>query len=320
MIRSYCLAASVLIGISGTAVAQSYPSKTVRIVVPSVPGGGQDVVARAMAQKFAEAWGQPVIAENRAGAGGNIAAEAVARAAPDGHSILLTTAGLAIAPSLYRKLSYDPVKDLLPVSQVMSTFLVLVTHPSLPPTVKELIALAKAQPGKLNYYHFGSGSGLHLTGEMFSAAAGIEFTNVIYKGDGDAIPAMLRNDIQMSFLNPAAAVSHVKAGKLRALAVSGNTRGSVFPDVPTMAELGYPDVNYVGFIGFFVPAGTPRDVVNKIANETIRVVRLPEIIEKMPVWGGESAGTTPEAFAAKYRDDIARYARIIKSANVPLAD
>jgi tripartite-type tricarboxylate transporter receptor subunit TctC len=310
----------LLLGLTAGATAQNYPTKPVRIIVPSAPGGGQDIVARGMAQKFSEAWGHQVIAENRAGAGGNIAADVVARSAPDGYTILLTTAALAIAPSLYRKLSYDPVNGFIPVSQVMSTYLVLVVHPSLPGSVKELVAYAKANPGKLNYYHFGLGSGLHLTGEMFRAAANIDFTNVIYKGDGEAVPALLRNEVQMSFLNPAASVGHVRAGKLRALAVSGVTRGSVFPDVPTMAELGFPDVNYVGYIGFFVPAGTPRDIVGKIANETIRTVRMPDINEKMPVWGGDAAGTTPEAFAAKFKEDIARYAKVIKQANVPPAD
>jgi len=315
------LAASVLLlSLVTGATAQNYPTKPVRIVVPSVPGGGQDVVTRAMAQKFSEAWGHQVIADNRPGAGGNIGADAVARSAPDGYTILLTTAALAIAPSLYRKLSYDPVNGFIPVSQIMSTYLVLAVHPSLPGTVKDLVAYAKANPGKLNYYHFGIGSGLHLTGEMFRVAAGIDFTNVIYKGDGDAVPALLRNEVQMSFLNPTAVVQLVKAGKLNALAVSGTARGSAFPDVPTMAELGYPDVNYVGYLGFFVPAGTPRDIVAKIANETIRTVRMPDINDKMPIWGGDGAGTTPEVFAAKFKEDVARYARVIKQANIPPAD
>jgi tripartite-type tricarboxylate transporter receptor subunit TctC len=314
------VASTLLLGLATAATGQSYPTKPVRVIVPTVPGGGQDVVARGMSLKFSEAWGQQVIVENRAGAGGNIAAEVVSRSVPDGYTILLTTAALAIAPSLYRKLNYDPVNGFIPVSQVMSTYLVLVVHPSLPGSVKDLVAYAKANPGKLNYYHFGLGSGLHLTGEMFRSAANIDFTNVIYKGDGEAVPALLRNEVQMSFLNPTAVVQHVKAGKLRALAVSGTARGSVFPDVPTMAELGYPDVNYVGYIGFFVPAGTPRDIVAKIANETIRTVRMPDINDKMPAWGGDGAGTTPEAFSAKFKEDVARYARVIKQANVPLVD
>ena len=319
--RSVCLlAACMLLGAATGAASQSYPAKPVRIVVPSVPGGGMDVVTRALAQKFTEAWGQQVLVENRPGGGGNIGADAVAKSAPDGYTMLMTTASLAIAPSLYRKLTYDPVKSFVPVSQIMSTYLVLVVHPSLPSDLKGLIALVKAQPGKLNYYHMGPGSGLHLTAEMFRAAANIDFTMVIYKGDGEAVPALLRNEVQMSFLNPTASVQQVKAGKLRALAQSGTSRGSAFPDVPTMAELGYPEVNYVGYLGFFVPAGTPRDVVNKIASETIRVVRLPDIRARMPVWGGDSAGTTPEEFGAKFREDIARYAKVIKQAKVPPVD
>ncbi len=315
------LAVSVLLlGVVSGLSAQPYPSKPVRIVVPSVPGGGQDVIARTLGQKFTEAWGQQVIVDNRPGAAGNIGAEAVARSAPDGYTILLTTVALATAPSLYRKLTFDPVNGFIPVSQIMSTYLVLVVHPSLPSSVKELIGLARAQPGKLNYYHFGPGSGLHLTGEMFKIAANIDFTNVIYKGDGEAIPALMRNEVQMSFLNPTAAVPQVRAGKLRALAVSGTARGSVFPDVPTMAELGFPSVNYVGYVGLFVPAGTPRDVVGKIASETIRTMRMPDIREKVPAWGGEPAGTTSEEFTAKFREDVAIYARLIKQANIPPAD
>ncbi len=320
MKRIFLLAACMPLFIGGGAIAQSYPNKPVRVVVPSVPGGGQDVVTRAVAQKFTEAWGQQVLVDNRPGAGGNIAADAVARSQPDGYTILMTTASMAVAPSLYRKLTYDPVKSFTPVSQIMSTYLVLVVHSSLPTDLKQLIALAKKQPGSLNYYHMGPGSGLHIVAEMFRAAANIDFTEVIYKGDGEAMPALLRNDVQMSFLNPTAALPHVKAGKLRVLAQSGVTRGSMFPDVPTMAELGYPDVRYVGFLGFFVPAGTPREIVNHIATETTRVVHLPEIRERMPGWGGDSAGTTPEEFAAKFQEDIATYARIIKQAHVPPVD
>jgi len=307
-------------GMVTAAIGQSYPTKPVRIVVPSAPGGGQDVIGRAFAQKFLEAWGQPVIVENRPGGGSNIGAEVVARSLPDGNSILVTTVVLAIAPSLYSKLTFDPVSGFIPVSQIMSTYLVLVTHPTLPGTVKELVALAKANPGKLNNYHNGLGSGLHLTSAMFRLAAGIDFTDVIYKGGSDAVPALLRNDVQMSFLNTTAVMPMVKAGKLRALAVSGTTRGSAFPDVPTMAELGYPDVNYVGWVSLFVPAGTPRDIVNKIANETIKAVRMPDINDKMPAWGGDGAGTTPEQFGAKFREDVARYAKLIKQINVPPAD
>ena len=169
------LGAAAVAALPTIAMAQAWPTKPARIVVPSVPGGGQDVVARAMAQKFSEAWGQQVIVENRPGGGNNIGADTVAKSAPDGYSMLLTTASLAIAPSLYRKLSYDPVKDLVPVSQIMSTYLVLVVHPSLPHDLKGLVAMAKAQPGKLNYYHMGLGSGLHVTAEMFRTAADIDF-------------------------------------------------------------------------------------------------------------------------------------------------
>jgi tripartite-type tricarboxylate transporter receptor subunit TctC len=315
------LAASLLFVLgAGNAAAQAYPAKPVRMIVPFLPGGGVDVVARAFAQKFTEAWGHPILVDNRPGAGGNIGADAVAKAAPDGYTLLVTTTGHAVAPSLYRKLPFDPIKDFAPASQITSTYLVLVANPGMPGTLKDLVALAKAQPGKLNYGHTGLGVAPHLVGEMLKSAAGIDFVMVAYKGDAQTVPAMLSNEVQMGFSPPTTVVQLVRAGKLRALAVSGAQRGSAFPDVPTVTEQGYPGATYNGWVSFFAPGGTPRDVLARIASETARALKTPEIASQLPGWGAEAAGTTPDEFAAKYRADIALYAKVIKQANIPLVD
>ncbi len=317
--RQALFAASLLLAAS-SAFAQAYPSKPVRFIVPFPPGGGVDVVARSMGQKMSESWGQQILVDNRPGAGGNIGAEAVARATPDGYTVLVTTTGHAVAPSLYRKLPFDPIKDFAPASQITSTYLVLVANPAMPGTLKELVALAKQQPGRLNYGHTGLGVAPHLVGEMLKSAAGIDIVMVTYKGDAQTVPAMMSNEVQMGFSPPTTVVQLVKAGKLKALAVSGAQRGQAFPDVPTVTEQGFPGATYNGWVSFFGPGGTPRDVLNRISSETAKALKTPEIIAALPGWGSEAAGTTPDEFAKKYRDDIALYAKIIKQANVPLVD
>jgi len=311
---------AALLFASASAFAQSYPVKPVRLIVPFPPGGGVDVVARSFGQKYSEAWGHAVVVDNRPGAGGNIGADAVAKSAPDGYSLLVTTTGHAVAPSLYKKLPFDPIKDFAPASQMTSTYLVLVANPGMPGTLKELVALAKSQPGKLNYGHTGLGVAPHLVGEMLKSAAGIDITMITYKGDAQSVPAMMSNEVQMGFSPPTSVVQLSRAGKLRAIAVSGVRRGSVFPDVPTVTEAGFPGATYNGWVGLFAAGGTPRDVLNRIAAETARAVKTQEIIAAMPGWGADGAGTTPDEFAKRYRDDIAFYANIIRQANIPLVD
>ena len=319
-ISQLVLAALLLACAAGAALAQGYPTKPVHMIVPFLAGGGVDALARALSQRFAEAWGQSVIVENRPGAGGNIGANAVAKSAPDGHTLLVASTGLAMAPSLYRKLPFDPLKDFAATSQIMSNYFVLVANPGVSATLKELVALAKSQPGKLNYGHTGLGGSPHLVGEMLRAATGINIVFVPYKGDAQTLLAMLANEVQMTFAPPATVVQMVKSGKLRALAVTGTSRSTAFPDVPTTTEAGFPEVTYAGWVGFFAPRGTPRDILNKISLETARALRMPEIVERLASGGLEAAGTTPEEFAARYRADIARYAKIIKDANIPLVD
>jgi tripartite-type tricarboxylate transporter receptor subunit TctC len=318
MIRT--LLAVAMLGMSMAAHAQNYPVKPVRLIVPFTAGGGVDLTGRALAQHFTEAWGQPVVVENRAGAGGNIGAEMIAKATPDGHTFMITTTGHAVAASLYRRLPFDPIKDFAPVSQITQTYLVLVTHPSMPRSMKELVAHAKANPGKLNYGHPGVGVAPHLIGELLKSNAGIDFVLIAYKGDAQTVPAMMANEIQFEFTPPATIAQQVKAGKLRALAVSSLTRSRAFPDLPTTAEAGFPDVNYTGWNGFFAPGGTPRDIVAKISAETINALRSPQMVERLSAGGTEPAGTTPEEFSAKYRADIAFYGKLIRDAKIPLVD
>ena len=310
---------AVLLLACSNAFAQAYPVKQVRMVVPFPPGGGVDVTARTFSQKYSEGWGQTVLVENRPGAGGNIAADLIAKSAPDGYNLLVTTTGHAVAASLYKKLPFDPIKDFAPASQLIATYLVLVANPGMPATLKELVALAKARPGKLNYGHTGLGVAPHLVGEMLKVTAGIEFLLVAYKGDAQTVPAMMSNEVQFGFSPPNSVVQHVKAGKLRAIVVSGAKRASILPDVPTIGEAGFPAATYNGWVGLFAAGGTPRDVLNRVAAETNRALKTPEVMAVLPNQG-EPGGGTPEEFAKRYRDDIAFYAKLIKQAKIPLVD
>jgi len=311
------LAATLAFGSCG-AGAQTFPAKPVRIVVPYPAGGAVDVMARVFAQKFSDAWGQPVLVENRAGAGGNVGAEIVAKSSPDGYTWLMNTSGQAIAPGLYKKLNYDPVKDLTPVTQLVTTSLILVTSLKVPASSpKELIALVNSQPGKVNFGSTGIGSAPHLNGEMFKAAANLQVTHIPYKGDQQLFPALFANEVQYAFVPPQTGLPLLKSGKVRALAVSGTRRSSRLPDVPTMTESGVPEVQYNGWIGFFVQSGTPRDIVNRIAGEAQKLLKSPDVVKYYPAWGVDPVGNTPEAFAASFRAEVEKFARVIRQAKIP---
>jgi len=319
--RMQCCAAvaiAMLVAGANQALAQAWPAKPVRVVVPLSAGGGVDTVARVFAAKFSEAWNQPVVVDNRPGAGGTIGADLVAKAPKDGYTLLISASSHAVSASLYPNLPYDALKDFAPATQIISTYLMLAVNPKVPATsVKELVALAKSQPGKLNFGSTGSGSAPHLVSELFRLEAGIDVVHVPYKGDRPLQPALLGNDVQYAFLTPIAVMQHVKTGRLRAVAVTGTQRASIAPDVPTIAEAGLPNAGYVGWMGIFAPGGTPRDVLEKIAGETARILKMPDIASKVPGWGGEAAGTRPEEFTARFRSDVAKFARIIKEARVP---
>ena len=305
----------------GGANAQSWPAKPVRVMVPQSAGGGVDTVARAMAQKYSEALKQSFVVENRAGAGGIIGADVIAKAPRDGYSLLITSTSQATTAVQYAKLPYDAIKDFAPASQIIFTFLMLGANTQVPAnTVKELVALARSQPGKLNFGSTGSGGSPHLVAELFRLETGIDVVHVPFKGDAPLQPALISDQIQYAFLTPIALMQHIKSGRVRALGVTGQKRGLIAPDVPTMAEAGFPGVEVTGWIGVFAGGGTPREVLVRIAEETQRALRMPDIVARIPGWGGEAAGTMPEDFEARYRADIVKYARIIREAKVPLLD
>ena len=300
------------------ALAQAWPAKAVRVMVPVSAGGGIDTVARAMAQKYSEAWGQAVVVENRAGAGGVIGADVVAKAPRDGYALLINSTSQASSAAQYAKLPYDPLRDFAPASQIIYTYLMLGVNIKVPATsVKELVALAKAQPGKLNFGSTGSGVSPHLVSELFRLETGINVVHVPYKGDQPLQPALITDEVQYAFLTPIALMQHVKAGRVRALAVTGGRRASIAPEVPTMTESGFPGVEFTGWIGTFAGGGTPRDVLTRIADDTQRILKMPDILSRVPGWGGEPAGSTPDEFEARYRADITKYLRIIQEAKIP---
>jgi tripartite-type tricarboxylate transporter receptor subunit TctC len=270
---------------------------------------------------MAESLGQPVLVENRAGAGGNIGADVVAKAPADGHTVLLNTNGHAISPALYRKLPYDAAKDFVPVTQLVATALILVAYPKLPAaSVSELIALAKSKPGGLNYGSTGVGNPLHLTMELLKISTGIDIVPVPYKGDAPLNAALMAGEVEVAIVPLSTSVPFIKSGRLRALAVTSTRRTTVFPDVPTIAEGAVPGFDSTSWQGFFVPAKTSRTIVDVIQRETVKALNTPEVRERIHGMGQEIIGSTPDEFDAKVKADLAKFARIVKEARIPLQD
>ncbi|HEY0336423.1 MAG TPA: tripartite tricarboxylate transporter substrate binding protein [Burkholderiales bacterium] len=298
--------------------AQAYPTRPIRIVVAYTPAGATDILARIVGQKMNEAWGQPVIIENRPGANGNIGTEYAAKAAPDGHTFLMTTAGPhGINPSLYRKLGYDAVKDFAAVSLVALVPNVLVVNNSLPvKDVKGLIAYAKASPGKLSYGSPGAGSTAHLSMELFKSMTGTELVHVPYKGSAGVLTDVMGGQIAATMDNMPPYLPQIKAGKIRALAVTPAKRSPALPDVPTVAEAGVPGYVSSAWFGLVAPAATPKDVINKISAETARILQLPDVRPRLAEQGAEPIGSTPEQFTAHIKAEIAKWAKVIKDAHV----
>ncbi len=307
--------------VTGTALAQGFPTKPVRVVVPFAAGGAVDTVARALGQKLTDTWKQPTVVDNRPGAGGNIGADVVAKAPSDGHTVLITTHGFAISPGLYRKLPFDTLKDFVPVTQLTSSYVILVSNPRLAAgSLKELIALAKSKPGEVNYGSTGVGAPPHLLGEMLKSMTGTNMLHVPYKGDAPLSQALLAGEVQVAFMPLAGVLPHVKSGRLRALGVSSAARSATLPEVPTIAEAGVPGFESTGWLAVFAPANTPRETVNQLQREMARAIHTPDVRERLPNWGYEPVGNTPEQFAAKYRADLAAYAKVIREAGIPLQD
>jgi tripartite-type tricarboxylate transporter receptor subunit TctC len=298
------------------AYAQQYPAKPLRLVVGFPPGGANDILGRLIGAKLQEAWGQPVLVENKPGANAIIATELVAKSAPDGYTLLIGASGaMTFNPGLYAKLPYDPVRDFEPVTMVGSFPLLLTSNPSLPAqSVKDLVQLAKASPGKLNYS--AGSTPFQLTMELLKQQAGIDVRHIAYKGSAAAITAVLANEVQMTFVDAPPAVGHIKGGKLRALAVTSRARAAILPEVPTMIEAGIADFDVVLWTSVFAPAGTPRAVVERLQQQIAASLRLPDIRERLAALGIDPVGNTPAELGAIVRADIAKWTAVAKSANI----
>ena len=306
------LSCAVLLILAAAIHAQDYPNKAIRIVVPFPPGGATDVVTRIVAQKLTEQMGRQVVTENRGGAGGIVGVEVVAKAAPDGYTLVMGTSGThAINVSLYPKLSYDPVKDFAPVTRTALLPSMIVVHPSVPAkNVRELIALAKRNPGQLTYAS--SGSAQYLTGALFASMAKIDMVHVPYKGGGQSMPAQLGGEIALSFATVVSSLPHVTSGRLRGLAVTSAKRTPAAPEFPTVAESGLPGYEAVSWYGVLAPAGTPREVIARLNSETVRALKLPDVRQLLLAQGAEPVSEAPAQFAELIKADIAKWSEVVK--------
>jgi tripartite-type tricarboxylate transporter receptor subunit TctC len=297
-----------------SAHAQTYPARAIRWIVPFTPGGSADVFARPLAQKMSESMGQQVVVENRPGSGGVIGSEIAAKAPADGYTLMMgLTANIAVNPALYKKLPYDPLRDFAPVTLVASQPYALVVTPSLPAAdAKALIALARGKPRELAYVSMGSGSMGHLAGELFASMAGVRLLHVAYKTGGQAMTDLASGQVQLQFLGVASALPHIKAGKLRAIAVSGLRRSPALPDVPTVSESAVKGFDVTGWYGAFVPAGTPQDIIARLHKEIARALSLPDIRERLLREGAELGGNSPREFDAFVRSETAKWAKVVK--------
>lgn len=302
----------------GAAWAQSWPTKPIKVVIPFAPGGAVDSTGRVIGAKLQEILGQPVIIENKPGVGGNLAADAVAKSDPDGHTILQTTIGQAMSPSLYKSLAYNPEKDLIPVTQLVETGLLLVASPKLEADdLKGLIALAKAKPGVLNYGNTGVGNPLHLAMEMLKRDTGMDIQAVPFRGDAPLNAALISGDVQVAVVPVATALALIEGKQIKALAVTTPRRIARLPDLPTVGEQGVKDFAADSWQGLFVAAGTPAAIVTRIYEATKQALGAPDVAARMKAFASEVVASTPAAFAAKYKADSTKYAAIIKAANIP---
>jgi tripartite-type tricarboxylate transporter receptor subunit TctC len=294
--------------------AQTYPNKSIRLIVPFPPGGPADILSRAIGQKLTDSWGQQVVVDNRAGAGGTIGSDLAAKGAPDGYTLLMGFVGThAINPSLYSSLPYDVVKSYEPVSLVATATIILVLHPSLPAkSVKELIAVAKSKPGELTFGSPGNGTPQHLAGELFNTMAGVKMTHVPFKGAVPAINDLLGGRISLIFSSAPPALPHVASGKLRALAVTSARRSSVSPDLPTVSESGLPGFEVINWYGVLAPARTPKSIVDKLNAEITRITNMPDVKERLSTVGIEALSSTPAQFAAFIKEETAKWAKVVK--------
>ena len=311
------LAPLFILAPTSNAAELAYPVKPVRVIAPSSPGSGIDFVGRFVAQGLTDSTGQQFVVDNRAGAGGNIGAEVAAKAAPDGYTLFLGTSTHVINVSLYKRLSYDFVRDFAPISRLTNGFYVIVVHPSVPvKNVKELIALAKARPGQLNFASAGNGNATHLAGELFKSIARVDIVHVPYKGTGPALVDLVSGQVQLMFSNFTAALPHIKSGKLRALAVTSERRTPSAPEIPTVTESGLPGYSVTSWYGLVAPARTPQPIIAKLNSEIVKVLKQPGIGDRLAANGAEPASDTPAEFEALIKSELAKWQKVIKNAGL----
>jgi tripartite-type tricarboxylate transporter receptor subunit TctC len=305
--------AVVALASGSTATAEGYPDKPVRFIVPFTPGAINDLLARLIGAKLSESWKQQVVVDNRAGAGTVIGTDLVAKSPPDGHTLLLVSTAFAINQSLYPKLPYDPIKDFAPITQIGSGGFLVVVNPQIPvKSVKELVALAKAKPGELSYGSTGSGGSAHLIGEMFKATAGVNIVHIPYKGLAPAMGDVISGQVSMTLGTYSALGPQVKAGRLRAIAVTSKARSRAAPEIPTIAEGGYPNFDATGWWGVSVAAGTPKTIVAKLNTDIVRALKTPEIGERLASEGADIVGSSPPGFAEFIRGEIVKWGKVVK--------
>lgn len=312
------LSTVVMVAVAGSAVAQSWPNRAVRLISPFAPGGGADITSRALAQKLTVGLGQQVIVDNRGGAGGMLGVDLAAKSPPDGYTLVLGTIGpIAINPSLLSKMPYDPLKDLAPVSQAAVAVNVLVVHPSLPAkSVKELIAIAKARPTDLNYGSSGSGAADHLAGELFNAMVKVKMAHIPYKGGAPAMLDLVSGNVQMVFSTLSTATAAIDGGKVRPLAVAGSKRFDGMPDLPTMSEAGLTGFEVNNWYGLFAPAGTAKDIIARVNAETVKALAAPDVKKRLMDAGIIATSSSPEGFSTYIRAETAKWGKVIKDANI----
>jgi tripartite-type tricarboxylate transporter receptor subunit TctC len=309
--------AACMIACAGACIAQSYPTRYIRMIVPYVPGGGTDTLTRTIAPKLGETLGQQIIIDNRAGGSSAVGTEVAAKAAPDGYTLVMVDTSFTTNPALYGKLPFDPIKDFAPVSLVASAPVILVVHPSVPiRNVKEFVALAKARPGELNFASGAPGSSTHLGGELLKLVAKVDVVNIPYKGTGQAITDVLGGQVGMMFAGISTVRQHVRAGKLRAIAVTGEKRAAAMPEVPTFVESGLVGVDSGTYWGCLAPAAAPKDIVNKVSAALHAVVEAPDVKPRLEERGYTVIGSAPEKFAENIRSEIAKWAKVIKMAAI----
>lgn len=317
---AYRILGGALLGVLmiADAPAQTYPARTVTMIVPHAAGGSTDILARMVGQKLSESWRQQVVIDNRPGAGGTIGTAYAAKAPADGYSVVVAASNaIVINPSLYRKLPFDPVRDFLPVTEIATLPMILALHSAVPSrTVRELVALAKSRPGDLNYGSGGNGSVGHIAGEMFKTAAGVNVVHVPYKGSTPAVNDLVGGHVALIFAAIPPLKPHIESGKLRALAVTVQKRSSEMPEIPTMDEAGIPDFEMNFWTGLLAPAGTPNPIVDELHTAVVRVLSLPDVRKRFVSLGAEPSGSSPAQFAAAIRRDIPKYARVVKEAGI----